>query len=533
MLRLDRRRLLAAAGLAAAPIRPAAAQRRADTLRYVTGGAVNTLDPVMLGATQEATALSACTYDRLLKFGRVPAGADSFVFDFGQIEGELAEGFEVSPDGCVITLHLRRGAVWHDGSAVTAEDVKWSLDRAVSAPSMAKAQLATGSLTAPEQMRVTGEHTVEITLPQPDRLAVPNLATLYAPMVNSRLARLHATAEDPWATAWLKDNLAGGGAYTVSAYVPGQQVTLVRHERWTGGTPPHFRQLILQTVPEASTRSSLVERGDADITTGLQAEDLRALERSGAVRVVSTAMPTGFAGLVFNTRMPPFDQVAVRRALALAIPYEAIFATALAGRGTRLYGAGWSGQPLTAGFPQALPLHTDLVRARAALAEAGHPGGFETTLSYSVSRAAFAEPAAALIQEAFGRIGVRVRIEKLPDPQFVEAVTAKRLPLLLERSLALFPATEYFFRVFLSGPGRWNLSAWDDAEVNALLPQARFEPDPARADAIAARLIGILADQVPMAPIGQPSFDVVIARGLRGFTTWPIYYPDLRDLVRA
>jgi len=150
-----------------------------------------------------------------------------------------------------------------------------------------------------------------------------------------------------------------------------------------------------------------------------------------------------------------------------------------------------------------------------------------------VSRAAFAEPAAALIQEAFGHIGVRVRIEKLPDPQFVEAVTAKRLPLLLERSLALFPAAEYFFRVFLSGPSRWNLSSWDNAEVNALLPQARSETDPVRADAIAARLIGLLADQVPMALIGQPSFDVAVARGLRGFTTWPIYYPDLRDLVRA
>ena len=454
MLRTTRRHLmLTAAALTAlaGSGTPASAQSRAETLRYVTGSVVNTLDPVMLGGTPEATALSSSTYDRLLRFDKKPVGDGTFVFDYDHIKGELAEGYELAPDGLTIKLHLRPNALWHDGSPVTADDVKWSFDRAVSAQTMSKAQVATGSLTSPDQMTIVDPHTVQIKLERADRLAVPNLATTYLPMFNSTLAKQHATAEDPWATAWLKDNTAGGGAYTVLNFVPGTQVTLQRNEKWTNGTLPRFKRVILQTVPEAATRSNLLEKGDADLTTGLQAEDLKTLERSAKAKVAATPMPTGFGALIFNTQMPPFDKPEVRRALSHAIPYEALFKAALDGRGVKLFGANWTGQPATADFPQAMPLGTDLEAAKRELAAAGFPGGFETTLSFGLSRASFADPAAALIQESFAQIGVKVKIEKLPDSQMAQAVTEKRLPMLLERSLALFPSTEYFFRIFASG----------------------------------------------------------------------------------
>ncbi|MDB5511823.1 MAG: transporter substrate-binding protein [Enterovirga sp.] len=511
---------------------PSRAQSREDTLRYVTSGVVNTLDPVMLGATPQATALSTAVYDRLFRFGRKPAGNGSFVFDFGTLEGELAERYEISPDGLTITVRLRANAQWHDGSPVTAEDVKWSLDRAVSAQTMSKAQVATGSLTRPDQFRVVDPQTVEIRLDRPDRLALPNLATTFAPMFNSRLARQHATEADPWATGWLRQNTAAGGAYRIQSLQPGVQTEMIRNETWTNGTKPFFRRVILQTVPEAATRASLVERGDADLAIEIQAEDLKALAASPSVNVVSTPMPSGFAAVIFNTQMPPFDRAGVRQAIALALPYDAIVTAAFGGRGGKLYGADWTGEPSRSDFPQPLPHRTDVEAARRTLAEAGFPAGFETVLSYSVNRATFAEPAASLIQEALARIGVRVRIEKLSDVQMASAVTEKRLPMILERSFALFPSTEYFFRIFMSGPSRWNFASWKNAEVDALLPQARSEPDAARYDAIARRLVAIAAAEVPMAMIVQPSYDVVTARTIKGFTTWYNYYPDLRDLTR-
>lgn len=509
---------------------PVAAQSRAETLRYVTAGVVNTLDPVMLGGTPESTALSTSVYDRLLRFERTPTGDGSYVFDFTKVRGELAERYEVSADGLTITLHLRPNAVWHDGSPVTAEDVKWSLDRAVSAQTMSKAQVATGSLTGPEQFKILDRHTVTIKLERPDRLAVPNLATIYAPMFNAALAKQHATAEDPWATAWLKEHTAAGGAYTIQSFEAGKQVTLVRNDNWTSDTKPAFPRLIVQTVPDATTRANLLERGDADLTIGLQGEDLKALANTNSVKIVSTPMPTGYAALIFNTQMAPFDKLAVRQALALALPYDPIFSAAFDGRGAKLYGANWTREPSSADFPQALPPHQDLVAAKTKLVEAGFPDGFETVLSYSVSRASFADPAASLIQEAFAKIGVRLKIEKLPDAQMASAVTEKRLPMLLERSLALFPSTEYFFRIFMSGTSRWNFASWNNAEVNALLPRTRYEADEGRYEALAKKLVGLAADDVPMAFILKPSYDVVVGRKISGFTTWYHYYPDLRDL---
>jgi peptide/nickel transport system substrate-binding protein len=131
--------------------------------------------------------------------------------------------------------HLRQDATWHDGSPVTAEDVKWSLDRVVGARTTSKSQAETGSMTSPDQFRVAGPGVVEITLPRPDRMALPNIATVYIPMYNAGLARRNATEVDPWATEWLKANSAADGAYFVEAFRPGEQVVLRRNEAWKPG----------------------------------------------------------------------------------------------------------------------------------------------------------------------------------------------------------------------------------------------------------------------------------------------------------
>src|SRR6202158_1776523 len=196
---------------------PALAQSRAETLRYVTGASVNTLDPNVPGTTREAFAVSLSTYDRLVSFGRKQLNG-KWVFDLDSIRGELAESYDVSPDGLKLTFHLRKDAKFQDGTPVTADDVKWSLDRAVTAKILGKAQLLTGSMTDASQFKVIDPLTFEVTLPKPDKLAVPNVATVYPIIVNSTLAKANATAEDPWAIAWLKEHTAGRGAYQIETF---------------------------------------------------------------------------------------------------------------------------------------------------------------------------------------------------------------------------------------------------------------------------------------------------------------------------
>jgi len=177
--------------LAAGPVR---AQSRAETLRYVTGASVNTLDPNIPGSTRESFAVSLSTYDRLVSFGRKQLNG-KWVFDLDKITGELAETFDVSPDGLKLVFHMRKDAKFQDGTPVTAEDVKWSLDRVVTAPVLGKAQLLTGSMTSADQFKVIDPLTFEVTLPKPDKLALPNLATVYPIIINSKVAKANATAE--------------------------------------------------------------------------------------------------------------------------------------------------------------------------------------------------------------------------------------------------------------------------------------------------------------------------------------------------
>src|ERR1700676_4743872 len=191
---------------------PALAQSRAETLRYVTGASVNTLDPNVPGTTREAFAVSLSTYDRLVSFGRKQLNG-RWVFDLDKITGELAESYDVSPDGLKITFHLRKDAKFQDGTPVTAEAVKWSLDRVVTAPARDNEQLLTGSMTSADKFKVIETLSFEVTLSKPDKLALPNLATVYPIIINSKVAKEHATAEDPWATAWLKEHTAGSGGY--------------------------------------------------------------------------------------------------------------------------------------------------------------------------------------------------------------------------------------------------------------------------------------------------------------------------------
>jgi peptide/nickel transport system substrate-binding protein len=517
--------------LALTPVHPSQAQTREETLRAVSGTTINSLDPTLPSATRESIALGMVTYDMLVAFGTKTVNGNP-VFDFSHIKGELAESYTVSPDGKTMTFKLRPGAVFHDGSPVTAQDVKWSLDRAVSAKSGAAGQLSSGSLTRTDQFTVIDDSTVQVTLDRPDQLALGNLTTPFARIINSRLAKAHATPDDPWANDWLKDNEAGSGAYSVDRFVPGEQLVLKRNEAWKGGALPYFKRVIVQVVPEASTRANLIEKGDADIAIDLAATDVIALEKRGKVKIVSNPQFNAFAFLAFNSKRPPFDNVKVRQALAAALPYDNMFQAAIFGRGRKLYGAAWTESPPDNSFPQPMPLRTDPALAKKLLAEAGFPNGFKAALIYSVGNAAVAEPVAALIKEAFAPLGVEVEARKLPDAQFAATATDKTFDMMMDGSAAVLPSTDYFFRIFFQGPARWNFGSWSDPEIPKLTAQARFENDPAVYRQLTKRMIELEAQEIPVVMLWQPNLEAVMAKGISGFTYWSLRQDDYRDLYR-
>ncbi|MFB9950725.1 ABC transporter substrate-binding protein [Rhizobium puerariae] len=510
-------------------------QSRNETLRYVSGGIFNTLDPIGVGASADSVVLGASVYDRLVRFDRLPSSRNkgSFIFDYNKIIGELAERFEVSEDGLTYTFHLRHDATFHDGRPVTAEDVKWSLDRAVLGKVTGRSQLQTGSLTDAEQFSVVDEHTFQIKLKQPDRLVLPNLASMFAPIYNSKLVREKAGAAEPWGETWLKENTAGGGAYKVANYVQGQQLTLARHDAWKSGTLPNFPRVIIQTIPDASARANLISRGDADVTVSLLRENFTTLSGNPAVNTIAEPMPGGFTLLNFNTQIAPFDNVKVRKALSLAIPYDDLFKIGANGFGEPLFGATWEKEPDTYQYPQALPWKTDLAEAKRLLAEAGYPNGFTTKLHYTTSKAAYLASPAVLIQEALANIGVTIQVEPYTDAQWAESLHTKKEPLSLDRTFAMFPVTDYFFRIFFLGGQRWNRSQWDNKEVAQILDAIRFEKDDAKYAAGAKRLIALVYEEAPSILFWKPALEIVTSASVKGFTTWFHNQVDPRDLSRS
>jgi peptide/nickel transport system substrate-binding protein len=514
---------------------PASAQSRAETLRYVTGATINTLDTTMPGATREAFGLSMNVYDRLFSFGRKKVG-ENWAFDPDTIRGELAKSYSISPDSKVITITLRPDATWHDGTPVTAEDVKWSLDRHVTAKSLAAPQFTTGSLTKADQFNIVDPQTVTVTLDKPDRLALANLCVCYAIMINSKLAKKHATADDPWAMEWMKTNTAASGAYIIDSHKPGESTVLRRNEKWTGGAGgalPFFKRIIIQTVPEPATRANLIERGDADLAIDLAASDLPTIEKSAKSKVVSIPQSNGFTHISMNTQMAPFDNLKVRQAIALALPYEDMFKAAIFGRGTRLYGGTWATVPPDASFPQAIPNKTDLAKAKALLAEAGHPNGFSTTFAFTAGQTATAEPMAALVKESLGKIGIQVEIQKKPDAEFNTLEAEKKMPLFTDGATAWLPYTYYFFYLYFTRDQRWNFASFKSKKMEDLTLEARYQTDKAKYDEGCKQMIELFNAETPLIMLWQPNHDAVMAKSVDGYTYQFYRQADFRDLKRV
>lgn len=514
---------------------PAAAQSRAETLRYVTGATINTLDTTMPGATREAFGLSMNVYDRLFSFGRKKVG-DNWAFDPDTIRGELAKSYSISPDSKVITITLRPDATWHDGTPVTAEDVKWSLDRHVTAKSLAAPQFTTGSLMKADQFKIVDPQTVTVTLEKPDRLALANLCVCYAIMINSKLAKKHATADDPWAMEWMKTNTAASGAYIVDSHKPGESTVLRRNEKWVGGAGgalPFFKRVIIQTVPEAATRANLIERGDADLAIDLAASDLPTIEKSAKSKVVSIPQTNGFTHISMNTQMAPFDNLKVRQAIAMALPYEDMYKAAIFSRGTKLYDATWTTVPPDASFPQAIPNKTDLAKAKALLAEAGHPNGFATTFAFTAGQAATAEPMAALVKESLGKIGIKVEIQKKPDAEFNTLESEKKMPLFTDGATAWLPYTYYFFYLYFTRDQRWNFASFKSKKMEDLTLDARYQTDKAKYEEDCKQMIELFNAETPLIMLWQPNHDAVMAKSVDGYTYQFYRQADFRDLKRV
>src|SRR6201985_935008 len=316
---------------------PAKADARSETLLIVSEGGPNHVSIHGVGTNVPGDEVSWNCYDRLISHEMKVGPGGVPYYDRDKFKPELAEEFKI--DDMSVTFKLKKNAKFHAGTPVTAKDVKWSLDRAVSVGGFPTFQMSAGSLTKPEQFVVIDDHTVRVDFAKKDRLTIPDLAVIVPCVVNSELVKKNASEKDPWGLEFTKQQTAGSGAYKVTKWTAGTEVIMERNDAWVSGPMPKIKRVIWRMVPQAGNRRALLERGDADISYELPNKDFQELKAAGKLDIVSLPFSNGIQYIGMNVPNPPCDILKLPQAVPYAIPYQKIMDAVLFGLPNPLYGA--------------------------------------------------------------------------------------------------------------------------------------------------------------------------------------------------
>ncbi len=525
----------AALGVLPAPaIRTAQAQSRQETLLFVTEAAPNNFDIHGVGTNRPGYEVSWNCYDRLMSYGSktLPDGTASY--DRDKLTPELAEDWNLTDTS--VTFKLKKGAKFHDGTPITAKDVKWSFDRAVTVGGFPTFQMKAGSLEKPEQFVVVDDTTFRVDFLRKDRLTMPDLAVIVPAVYNSELIKKNATEKDPWGLEYTKVNTAGGGAYKVTRSQAGSEVVYERFDDWKSGALPKLKRVVWRVVPSAGNRRALIERGDADISFDLPSKDFAELKAAGKVNVASTPIGNGIWYLGMNVKKAPFDNPKVRQAVAYAIPYQKIMDAVMFNLAKPMFGAA-SNSAADATWPQPHGYNADIEKAKALLAEAGYGNGIETTLSFDLGLGVIGEPLSVLIQESLAGIGIKTTINKVPGANWRAEITKKEMPLFVNFFSGWLDYPEYFFFWCYHGQNAvFNTMSYQNPAMDALIDGARkaaAEGDMAAYEKDTKGFIDLAFADVPRVPLFQPYLNVAMQKSISGYQYWFHRQLDYRTIVKG
>src|SRR5882724_10683188 len=297
---------LAGAGSAGGALAQAT-PKRGGTLRISAPANPSSLDPATGGAGSDHAFLFTM-YDSLTEW------------DFETLKPKpgLAESWSFS-DPTTLVLNIRPGVMFHDGTPLDAEAVKFNLERNKADPkSNIKADLA--SMTSVE---VTGPMQVTLKLNTPDA-ALPGILSDRAGMMVSPTALKAASAGNVARTP------VGAGAYAFVSWADGEKIVIKRHEKYWKPNRPYPDGIEFSIIPELTTGSRSVTAGQNDLMYQLPPRQKAILERATNIRIFNG--PTLYVFQIFlNWAKPPFDNIKVRQAFNFAIDRVSFVKAALAG----------------------------------------------------------------------------------------------------------------------------------------------------------------------------------------------------------
>jgi peptide/nickel transport system substrate-binding protein len=364
--------LLLACGLLAAG--PSAAATPKDTLVVALAfDDILSLDPA------EAFEISAGElmgngYDRLLRLD---------VSDPSKLVPDLAKAWSVSADGRTYRFELKPGQRFASGNPVTADDVVFSLQRAVlldKTPAFILTQFGLTREAVKERVKATGPLTLSI---ETDKAYAPSLVmncltANVAAVVDRKLVQANEVVKDgvsDHGNAWLRTRYAGSGPLKIREWRANEVIVLERNEQHAG-TPARLARVIYRHVKESATQRLLLEKGDADIARNLTPQDIDALAANRDIRTVASPKGTVYY-IALNQKNPKLARPEVREAFKWLVDYDAIGRTLIRHIGV----VHQNFLPVgLLGASSDKPYRLDVAKARALLAKAGLPEGFKVTI---------------------------------------------------------------------------------------------------------------------------------------------------------
>lgn len=411
---------------------------------------------------------------------------------------DLAESWERGEDGSV-TFQLRE-TVSSAGNPLTAEDVKWSIERTLEMNNISQTVWRAVGGDAEEPVTVVDDSTVRLNSSTGNE-SLLGAAALFEFGIIDRVAALeHATAGDPWAAEWMRTNLPSFGPYAMTSFVPDTEIVYDANPNYWGADDLFYNRVVNRAVTDASTLVSLMQTGQLDFAMPIPFSSLTTLRGVDGI-VLDTSPTMLMTQLNLDLREEPFSITDVRKAMSMALDRDEINAGAYNGFATPSTGV--VTRALSGATEPANGLVRDVDAAKALLAEAGYPDGFEFTLAYSAQGANAPEwsAVAQLAQQQLAEVGIKVNIDAVATPaEFSQGVASTLYKAHIGTQGPLLPDIHYLVGLRWAGETSGISPGFRNEDLIRLNAEAVTAAGADR-ERILAEMLSIANEQLPVIPI--------------------------------
>ena len=441
--------------------------------------------------------------------------------DTGKVIPALATEWTVSEDGCVYEFTIADNATFTDGTPCTAEDVKYTYDKAK------ESSFAAQKVADVISTEVLDSTHIRVTL----KKANQDWLTLMAHGGMSIMSKA-ACEKDPTNGPRL-----GSGMFSLEEWVPGSHCSFVRYDGYRDGAAP-TRRIVMKLYKEASTRLIALQTGEIDVCIDPSTTDLERIKADSKLELIQTPNVV-MLYMPMQMEKKGLDNVHVRKALAYAMDKESIVYAAYDGLATVHNNYINRGQ-----FGLNPDIHVyefDLAKAKEELALSGYKPG-ELTFHIMVDKE-FKKTAALIFQNACAQIGINIVLEEMETA----ALKGKLNDAALDYELALYQftddlGTDYTLRnqhgstvqadgtLKKNGSNRCNMK---DATFNAMLDEALVETDSAKREQDYYVIENYLDEICPIVPICTSYINIGAKKGVVGAIWKPDAKHDFRYIALA